>query len=376
MEIAIVCYPTTGGSGVVATELAAALSRRNHRVHLVASEEPVRFTGETETLKMHRVTVPRYDLFPDGSYGLAVACRLGEVLEENDLDVIHSHYAFPHAISGYLARDLFSERDAKLISTLHGTDIYFGEQHRCHYNIVKAALQRADRVTAVSRFLVNETERIYDIDVSNFEVIPNFVDTDRFQPVSREPGADEFLPDDVPVLMHVSNFRTIKNPLDPIHVLRFVLEAGQDAHLVMVGDGPERQRAESLVSEFHIREHVTFTGQRSDVPDILPGADLMLVTSEKESFGMAALEALACGVPVLNSSEGGLRELLEDGLQGYHLEPGDRFAMAEKAVELLGDSGQLNRLRENARTLVRDKYSMEHVIPRYEDLYRGVKENK
>ncbi len=373
MDVCMVCYPTAGGSGVVATELALSLVDRGHTVHIVANDRPIRMGEQRDGLKFHEIRIPSYDLFPDASYGMSGACALMDVLEQEDVDLIHAHYAFPHALSAYLALDMMEQPEVPIVTTLHGSDIYLAEDHPCHFNIVQSSLRRSTRVTAVSSYLKRETHRIFGDDLE-IDVISNFVDTDTFQPTSFPEERNEICSPDECLLVHVSNYRPIKRSEDMVHFLREMLERGIPAHLLMIGDGPERERVAAMLGEFHMREHVTWMDPVENVSRWIAVGDALVVTSERESFSMSALEAMACGVPVFNVAEGGVRELVRDGIDGLHVEDRDFRALARRASEVLDDPDRLESMGSAARQRVIESYSQQHVVDLYVDLYRDAVE--
>lgn len=375
MNVCLVCYPTAGGSGVIATELALSLVERGHTVHIVANDRPIRMGEQKDGLVFHEINVPSYDLFPDASYGMSGACALMDLLQQEDIDLIHAHYAFPHALSAYLALDMLDHPDIPIITTLHGSDIYLAEDHPCHFNIVQSSLKRSTRVTAVSNYLKDETHRIFG-DELEIDVISNFVDTETFQPRSLpERRAEICSPDDC-LLVHVSNYRPIKRSGDMAHLLREMLEHGVRTHLLMIGDGPERERVEATIGEFHMREHVTWVDPVEQVNEWIALGDFLVVTSERESFSMAALEAMACGLPVLNTAEGGVRELVRDGTDGYHVEDRDLHELARRTADLLEDPDRLGQMRKAVRERVTESFSQEYIVDQYIDLYREAVEGE
>ncbi len=371
MNIATICYPTAGGSGVVATELAIAMAERGHQIHLVAAEKPIRLKEEQERLEFHRVNVPRYDLFPDASYGMAAACTLRNVLEEKEIDLVHAHYAFPHALSAYLAGDVVEKPNVPIMTTLHGTDIFLGEDQPCHYEIVRSSLDRSTSITAVSAFLKEEAQRIFG-SLEEINIIPNFVDIDEFQPFSedqREKAKSSYCSEESCLLAHVSNYRSIKRSENMVRLLRHMRESGQQAHLLMIGDGPERERVKGMIGEFHMREHATWLDPVEDIQSYLAAADFLVVTSERESFSMSALEAMSCGVPVLNFAVGGIRELVRGGTEGFHFGEGELMEGAEQVAEQFQNRKKLEEMRRAARQRVEENFSKQLVVPKYEDLY-------
>ncbi|MEZ6196345.1 MAG: N-acetyl-alpha-D-glucosaminyl L-malate synthase BshA [Planctomycetota bacterium] len=368
LRIGIACWPTYGGSGVLATELAIALADEGHEVHLLSYEAPIRLPEFRGNLFYHRVGVPEYPLFKYPPYALALATRMAEVAEQHRLDLIHAHYAIPHSVSAILARDMVG-RHLKVITTLHGTDITIVGNDSSYSRITRYSIDRADGVTAVSAWLAEETRRTFGTTREIVE-IPNFVDLDRFsaRPCAQ---AQALKRGDEPLLMHVSNFRRVKRVTELVEAFAAVV-ATDPARLVMVGDGPELGRAERLASELGVADRIHFLGSQDAVEKILPCADLFLLPSRFESFGLAALEAMACGVPVLASRAGGLPELVEEGETGglFDLEvPGD---LATKLRAMLRQPERLAAMGHEARRRAEERYALPRVLPRYVDLYRSV----
>ncbi|MGH7530233.1 MAG: N-acetyl-alpha-D-glucosaminyl L-malate synthase BshA [Gemmatimonadales bacterium] len=371
MKIGITCYPTYGGSGAVATELGLELARRGHDVHFISYASPFRLRGYTERVTVHEVTQLEYPLFEHSSpYALALAVKQHEVAQREELDLMHVHYAIPHAATAWLAKQMLQEeRDLKIVTTLHGTDITLVGQDPSYYTLTKFSIERSDAVTAVSRYLREETYRAFGCGDCSVEVIPNFVPTADYYP-PEETGGGVLAPAGHRVLVHVSNFRPVKRVPDVVRIFAAVRKA-MPATLILVGDGPERDAAAHEADQLGLRKHVRFLGKVGHVGDVLRGADLFLLPSATESFGLAALEAMACGVPVIASTAGGIPEVVTDGETGALAPAGDVAAMAGHALRILQDAGEHERLRRNAVARARE-FSAERVVPRYERLYEDV----
>ncbi len=372
MRIGITCYPTYGGSGALATELGLELARRGHEVHFITYASPFRLRtgGYHERVYYHEVEtrMGRYPLFEHYPYTLALASKQHEVARREELDLLHVHYAIPHATAAHLAREMLKpERPLKLITTLHGTDITLVGQEASFYAITKFSIEQSDQVSAVSAFLRDETYRAFGCVSCDLKVIPNFVNLAEYRPVTaaeRQPMA----PAGHKVVCHISNFREVKRIKDVVRVFARIRRA-MPATLLMVGDGPERGDAEREASELGVAEDVRFLGRLEHVASILQGSDLFLLPSQSESFGLAALEAMACGAPVVASRAGGLPEVIDDGTTGI-LEPvGSSEAMGRRAVDLLRDPAAHDRMRQ-AAIAAAQSYSADRVVPMYEALYR------
>ncbi len=372
MKIGITCYPTYGGSGAVATELGLELARRGHEVHFISYDSPFRLRGYVERTFFHEVDTAtgRYPLFDHFPYTLALASRQYEVALQEGLDLLHVHYAIPHATTAFLAREMLrGERDLKVITTLHGTDITLVGQEASFYAITKFSIERSDRVTAVSQFLRDETYRAFGCVSCDLEVIPNFINLHEYHPgaaASRETLA----PGDQRLIVHVSNFREVKRVKDVVRIFARIRKA-MPATLLMVGDGPERAEAEHEARDLGVATDVRFPGRLDTVAPLLAAADLFLLPSQSESFGLAALEAMACGTPVVASRTGGLPEVITDGVDGILEPPGSVEAMGRRAIDLLKDPVRYAALR--AAALARAAtFSADIVVPQYEELYQKV----
>jgi N-acetyl-alpha-D-glucosaminyl L-malate synthase BshA len=369
MKIGITCYPTFGGSGVVATELGLALAKRGDSVHFISYAMPSRLNILHERVNFHEVNVTPYPLFdPYPPYTLALATKMAEVAAYEKLDILHVHYAIPHAISAYLAKQILQSK-LKVITTLHGTDITLVGRDESYLPITKFGIEVSDGVTAVSQWLKEETARNFDTK-KEIDVIPNFVDPARFH---RSPSAfcDMVGARGEKLVCHVSNFRPVKRIMDVVETFEKIL-AKVPSRLIMIGDGPDRSRAEAYARAHHLRDHVTFLGNVPNLEEVLGGCDLFLLPSETESFGMAALEAMTSEVPVIATRAGGLPEVVIDGETGYLLSVGDTDAMAARAIELLSDDDLRRRMGKRARQLALDLFDEQKIVPLYRELYERV----
>lgn len=370
MNLGVVCYPTFGGSGVVASELGVALAERGHQVHVFSYLRPIRMPESNPNMHFHEVEVTTYPLFRYPPYSLALATKLAVTCRETPIDILHAHYAIPHSISTYLCRQMIGDRAPRLVTTLHGTDINLVGLDESFYEITRFAIQQSDGVTAVSSHLAENTREKFCIDCA-VKVIPNFVDTELFTPVRRNDQIrakyarnGEFL------VGHMSNFRSVKRVLDVIRTFHR-MHHKVNARLLLIGGGPDADPARNLAGELGLRERVEFLGLHNQVPEILPQLDLFLLPSEYESFGLAALEAMSCGVPVVASRVGGVPEVVEDGVSGFLCDLGDVEAMAERSAEIL--SGDLREtMGEAARRRAVESYPRERVVDVYENYYRSV----
>lgn len=372
MRIGITCYPTYGGSGALATELALELGRRGHEVHMISYASPFRLRNFAENVFFHEVDLsgayPLLEYFP---YSLALAVKQHEVALREQLDVLHVHYAVPHATAAFVAREMLEpDHDLKVITTLHGTDITLVGQAKSFFTVTKFSIERSDAVTAVSEYLRDETYRAFGCTECGIDVIPNFVSLEEFRPAFEGEGCRPALgPPHVKVLMHISNFRPVKRVRDVVQAFARV-RAALPSVLVFVGDGPERPVAEELVAELGLTRDVRFLGKVDAVADLLRCADLFLLPSASESFGLAALEAMACGVPVVGTAVGGLPEVVSPDA-GALVPVGDVAAMAAAALDLLGDPGRFQATR-TAAIRAASRYSADRIVPMYEALYRRV----
>jgi N-acetyl-alpha-D-glucosaminyl L-malate synthase BshA len=372
MKIGITCYPTYGGSGAVATELGLELARRGHEVHFITYDSPFRLRGYEERVYFHQVEtrMGRYPLFDHYPYTLALASKQHEVATREGLDVLHVHYAIPHATTAFLAREMLrGERDLRVITTLHGTDITLVGQESSFYAITKFSIERSDAVTAVSAYLRDETYRAFGCVSCDLKVIPNFVNLNEYKP-GEPTGRLGLAPDDHKLITHISNFREVKRVKDVVRVFTRIQRA-MPATLVMIGDGPERVDAENEARELGVAQDVKFLGRLDTVASLLQASDLFILPSQTESFGLAALEAMACGSPVVATRAGGLPEVVDDGVNGI-LEPvGSVEAMGRRAVELLRSAERHEAMGQAAIAKARS-FSADRVVPMYESLYEEV----
>ena len=373
MRIGMVCYPTYGGSGVVATELGKALADRGHQVHFVSNSLPARLDVFRENLYFHEVSMVHYPLFEHSPYVLALTGKLVEVVREQKLDLLHVHYAIPHATAAHLAREILAGQGirVKVITTLHGTDITLVGKDPNYAPVVSFAIQQSDAVTAVSDFLRDETHRYFDCR-KKVITVPNFVDLHRFSPSVRPGLRERFCPAGHRLLIHVSNFRRVKR-IDRVVEWFHRISDQVPSSLLMVGDGPELPRAEQSVREGGLTGKVHFIGRQDPVESLFGVSDLLLLPSETESFGLAALEAMACGVPVMSSDAGGLPELIEDGRCGILVPENGQEQGIQKAVALLSNPTMLEQFRQASIRRASD-FSLDRVLPLYEALYRKVLE--
>jgi len=380
MKIGITCYPTYGGSGVVATELGIELAARGHQVHFITSSQPFRLTGREANIHFHQVEVYHYPLFEHAPYDLALATRMAEVAEFYSLDILHVHYAIPHSVCALLARQMLAARGRHLpfITTLHGTDITLVGQDRSYLPITRFGITQSDGVTAISSHLRDRTREAFSID-SEIEVIRNFVNCDVYvrnpdliaamRPQFAAPATATH-PEEK-LLVHLSNFRPVKRILDVVETFARVVRA-VPSRLLLIGDGPDRSAAERLALQLGIQDRIHFLGKQDNVNELLPLADLMLMPSEMESFGLAALEAMACGVPAIATRVGGVPELIDDGINGRLFEVGDVEAMSRAAIALLTDEPARQRMADAARKTAQDRFCASRIIPLYEEYYDRV----
>jgi L-malate glycosyltransferase len=367
MKIGIVCYPTYGGSGVIATELGKALAARGHQIHFISYAMPMRLDEYLGNVFYHEVEMASYPLFEFPLYTPALASKIVEVARFEKLDLVHAHYAIPHAISAFLARQILNN-GLKIITTLHGTDITLVGLEPSYLPVMKFSIEQSDGVTAVSRFLREKTTTNYGID-KEIMVIPNFVDTGKYKRISCEEIRSKFAPKQEKVLVHISNFRMVKRVPDVVKIFNEVRKK-VPSKLIIVGDGPDRSACELLVRELALREHVKFLGKQSELVPILSSADLMLMPSQSESFGLSALEAMACEVPVVSSSVGGLPELQVHGETGYIAEIGDIDRMARYAVELLTNDQKHALFSAAARKRAVNSFDIDKIVNQYEGYYQ------
>jgi len=367
MKIGIVCYPTHGGSGVVASELAIELARKGHEIHIVSYAPPFRLRDFHQNIFLHEVEMAAYPLFKYPSYELGLATKLVEIAETRGLDIIHAHYAVPHAASAYLAKQIIGSPRLKTVTTLHGTDITLVGTEPSFRRVVKFAIEQSDGVTAVSRYLQQQTIEEFDIR-REIRVIYNFIELDRPDRNRDACSRTDFAPQGEKILMHASNFRPVKRIDDVVRIYARVRER-IPAKLLLIGDGPERPHIQQLVKEMGLAADVHFLGEQDQLEPLFFCTDLFLLPSEQESFGLTALEAMNCGVPVVASDVGGLPEVIVHGETGFLLPLGDIAGMAAAAVELLGDPARLTLFRTQARRRAEQHFDAVQIIPQYEALY-------
>ncbi len=369
MRIGIVCYPTYGGSGVLATELGKALAEKGHEVHFISYQQPVRLSIFLPNIYYHEVQVPTYPLFDFPPYETALSSTLVDVIKNNHLDLLHVHYAIPHASAAYMAKKMLQEDGIEIpvITTLHGTDITLVGKDKMYAPVVAFSINESDVITAVSNNLRDETYKTFHIK-KDIEVIYNFVDVDRFNRKPLDAFKKVLAPNGERILLHASNFRQVKRVQDVVHIFNEV-QKEIPAKLLLVGDGPERQPVEELSRCLGVFEKLTFVGKQDQMEEILPIADLFLLPSEYESFGLAALEAMASRVPVISTNAGGLAEVNIEGQTGYLADIGDIKTMSRRAIEILKDDDTLNAFKQRAFDHAQT-FNMESIIPQYEAIYK------
>ncbi len=370
MRIGITCYPTYGGSGIVATELGKELASRGHEVHFISYAPPMRLTADFRNILFHEVEVTTYPLFDHPPYTLALATKMAEVAVLQNLDLLHCHYAIPHSVSAYLAKAMLSPRRLPVVTTLHGTDITLVGSDRSYLPITRFSIEQSDGVTAVSHFLKDATLTSLGVK-KEIEVVYNFVNCDNYRRVEDDRRRSRFAGNGERLLIHLSNFRPVKRPTDVVEIFARV-QSRIPARLLMVGDGPERSSAEWAAQRLGVEKQVHFLGKRDNIEDLIGISDLLLLPSENESFGLVALEAMACEVPVVVSKVGGLPEVVTDGKEGYLVEPRNVELMAEKALLILSDESARRAMGRRARENAQKRFCSSMIIPQYEEFYRKV----
>ncbi len=368
MKIAIVCYPTFGGSGVVATELGVALAERGHEIHFVTYKQPVRLDLLSRNIHFHEVSVPQYPLFKYQPYELALSSKLVDTVKRFGIEVLHVHYAIPHAYAGYMAKQMLAEEGIQIpmVTTLHGTDITLVGNHPFYKPAVTFSINNSDCVTSVSQSLKDDTLRLFDIR-NEIEVVPNFINVDDYTNHFTDCQRDLMALPEEKIITHVSNLRPVKRVLDIVEIFNIVQQE-IPSKLLIVGEGPEREPAEALVEKLGLKERVIFFGNSHEINKILCFTDLFLLPSEKESFGLAALEAMASGVPVISTNTGGLPEVNIQGESGFLSDVGNINEMAANALKILGDDDTLARFKIKAKETAR-KFDTKTVVGQYETLY-------
>ncbi|CAM3869608.1 MULTISPECIES: N-acetyl-alpha-D-glucosaminyl L-malate synthase BshA [Flavobacterium] len=370
MKIAIVCYPTFGGSGVVATELGLELARKGHEIHFITYSQPVRLALLNQNIHYHEVHVPEYPLFHYQPYELALSSKLVDMVKLHGIEVLHVHYAIPHAYAGYMAKKMLEEDGIRIpmVTTLHGTDITLVGNHPFYKPAVSFSINKSDVVTSVSKSLKEDTYRLFDIK-NDIKVIPNFIEISKERLDENDPCHRSLMATaEEKVLTHISNFRKVKRISDVVKIF-YEVQKTIPSKLMMVGDGPEKEAAENLCVELGIHNKVIFFGNSNEIDKILCYTDLFLLPSETESFGLAALEAMACGVPVISSNSGGLPEVNKDGITGYLSNVGDIEGMSKNAIYILKDDVKLNAFKKNALKEA-SEFDIKKILPLYEEVYQ------
>ncbi|MEE2822951.1 MAG: N-acetyl-alpha-D-glucosaminyl L-malate synthase BshA [Acidobacteriota bacterium] len=374
MKIGIICYPTHGGSGVIASELAVGLAKRGHEIHIVSYATPFRLGSFHQNIFVHEVEVASYPIFKYPPYALALATKLVDISREYGLDIIHAHYAIPHATSAYLAKQMLSPHDLKTITTLHGTDITLVGANKSFHQAIKFNIEKSDGVTAVSHYLQQRTLQEFNIN-REIRVIHNFVDTGRYSGRASKYPKQHFAPMGEKILMHASNFRAVKRVEDVVYVFARI-QTRVPAKLLLVGEGPDRLLVQQKVKELNLSDSVVFLGEQDYVEELMSCADLFILPSEQESFGLAALEAQSFGIPVIGTNVGGLPEVVAQGETGFLLPIGDIKGMAEKALDLLESSDRYDTFCKKARARVLHDFDSQLMIPKYEAYYQEIFDQK
>ena len=374
MKIGIVCYPTFGGSGVVATELGLELSKKGHEVHFITYSQPVRLELLGANVHFHEVHVPNYPLFHYQPYELALSSKIVDMVKVHQIDVLHVHYAIPHAYAGYMAKKMLHEEGIELpiVTTLHGTDITLVGSHPFYKTAVTFSINKSDAVTSVSQSLKEDTQRLFNTK-KDITVIPNFIDLDKYTPTTKNCQRDLLAMPDERVITHISNFRSVKRIPDVIHIFN-AIQKEIPSKLMMIGEGPEREKAEQLCTELNIENKVVFLGNSNEVNKILCFSDLFLLPSETESFGLSALEAMASGVPVVSSNSGGLPEVNINGLSGFLSPVGDIKSMSQNAIHILKNKTDLEVFKKGAKSTAL-KFDIHQIVPAYEKVYKTALKN-
>ncbi len=376
MKIAIVCYPTFGGSGVVATELGLELAKRGHQIHFITYSQPVRLALLNPNVHYHEVHVPEYPLFHYQPYELALSSKLVDMVKLYKIDVLHVHYAIPHAYAGYMAKQMLADEGIRIpiVTTLHGTDITLVGNHPFYKPAVNFSINKSDVVTSVSESLRADTYRLFDIK-NEIVVIPNFIELNKEKALKNIPCHRSLMAlEDEMIITHISNFRKVKR-IDDIVKIFFEIQKEVPSKLMMVGEGPEKEIAERMCEELGIQKKVIFFGNSNEIDKILCFSDLFLLPSETESFGLAALEAMACGVPVISSNSGGLPEVNKDGFSGYLSNVGDVAKMSKDAITLLLDKELLKQFKSNALATAK-MFDIQEIVPMYEQVYKQAIDSK
>ncbi|MBU2524969.1 MAG: N-acetyl-alpha-D-glucosaminyl L-malate synthase BshA [Bacteroidetes bacterium] len=370
MKIAIVCYPTFGGSGVVATELGLALAKKGHEIHFITYKQPVRLALLTKNVHFHEVNVPEYPLFQYQPYELALSSKLLTVIKQHKIDILHVHYAIPHAYAGYMAKKMLKEEgiEIPMVTTLHGTDITLVGSHPLYKPAVTFSINKSDVVTAVSENLKQHTLELFQVK-KTIEVIPNFIDLQKAHPEFTDCQRSQMAEDHEKIITHISNFRKVKRVGDVIKIF-YKIQEKIPARMLMVGDGPEREIAEKLSRRLGIEDRVMFLGNSNEIEKILCFSDLFLLPSETESFGLSALEAMAFGVPIISTNTGGLPEVNQDGVSGFLSDVANIQQMAENGIYILSDPHIHKSFKANAKN-VAAKFNIHEIVKKYEAVYES-----
>ena len=374
MKIGIVCYPTFGGSGVVATELGLELSKKGHEVHFITYSQPVRLELLGANIHFHEVHVPNYPLFHYQPYELALSSKIVDMVKAHQIDVLHVHYAIPHAYAGYMAKKMLHEEgiDLPIVTTLHGTDITLVGSHPFYKTAVTFSINKSDAVTSVSQSLKEDTQLLFNTK-KDIIVIPNFIDLDKHKPTNKNCQRNLLAMPDERVIAHISNFRSVKRIPDVIHIFH-AIQKEIPSKLMMIGEGPEREKAEQLCVELNIENKVVFLGNNNEVNKILCFSDLFLLPSQTESFGLSALEAMASGVPVVSSNSGGLPEVNINGVSGFLSPVGDIKSMSQNAIHILKNPNDLETFKKGAKSTA-SKFDIHQIVPSYEKVYKTALKN-
>jgi N-acetyl-alpha-D-glucosaminyl L-malate synthase BshA len=370
VKIGISCYPVYGGSGVVATELGIELARRGHEVHFITYAQPFRLPYFVERIFYHEVEVPNYPLFEHPPYNLALSVSIQNVVEQHDLDLLHAHYAVPHATSAWIAKELLGREGFRIATTLHGTDITLVGQDPSFHSLTQFSIRKSDGLTAVSEYLRRETHEHFDIPLDDIRVIPNFVDLARYDRSAYPCHRSKLTKAGEKLITHISNFRGVKRVDDVVRTFARITRR-VPSRLLLVGDGPDRVKVQEVAESEGVADRVLFLGKQNSVAELLSCTDLFLLPSETEAFGLVALEAMACGVPVIATRVGGIPEVVDDGESGYLADIGDVDTMGEAGVRLLSDGEQWSRFSKAARRGA-ERFSSDRVVTMYEDFYKEV----
>jgi L-malate glycosyltransferase len=376
MKIAIVCYPTFGGSGVVATELGLELAKRGHEIHFITYSQPVRLALLSKNVYYHEVHVPEYPLFHYQPYELALSSKLVDMIKLYGIELLHVHYAIPHAYAGYMAKKMLQDEgiNIPMVTTLHGTDITLVGNHPYYKPAVSFSINHSDYVTSVSQSLKDDTYRLFDIK-KEIVVIPNFIENNKESLKKDEPCHRNLMANEnEKIITHISNFRKVKR-IDDVVKIFYEIQKEIPSKLMMVGEGPEKEAAENLCAQLKIHDKVIFFGNSNEIDKILCFSDLFLLPSETESFGLAALEAMSCGVPVISSNSGGLPEVNQDGITGFLSNVGDIESMSKNAISILKSEATLLQFKANAREVAKT-FDIQNILPLYEELYFKALQNK